>query len=263
MGKLVTAGCGISQLGFDKWPTWPKYAVLTHQCNHLNVGGPASGNEHIARSVMRAVYENDVDCLIIIWTSYNKLDVYIEDSDKEQQIKNFPTRNFLIDYQGKIVSAPGWWPSSVSDDNIFKKVYKETIESKTYYYIKTLESILTVQNLVKLRNIPCYMFLGYDFDFNYIKESNELKYLYSAIDWDMFITMESIEANYIKSNWFAYNTSKANGMIPVASWHYDFYVREIIPLLDRHYIVRDLTKFNNLKDEILQITQSRYAEGIS
>jgi hypothetical protein len=263
MGKLITAGCGISQLGFDKWPTWPKYSVLTHQCDHVNVGGPASGNEHIARSISRAIYENDTACLIVVWTAYDKLDVYIEEKSKELQIKNFPSRNFLINYQGKTVSAPGWWPSSVSDDNIFKKLYKETIESKTYYYIRTLESILSVQTLCKLRNIPCYMFLGYNFDFDYIKETDELKYLYTEIDWNMFVTMDPLEDNYIRSSWIEYSTTKANGMIPVAGWHYDFYVREIMPLLSKHFSMRELAKFDALKDQILHITQQRYIAGIS
>jgi len=79
----------------------------------------------------------------------------------------------------------------------------------------------------------------------------------------MFVTTKSIETIYANSNWFEYNTTKANGLIPVAGWHYDFYIREIMPLLDKHYNVKDLTKFNNLRDEILKITQSRYAEGIS
>jgi hypothetical protein len=263
MGKLITAGCGISQLGFDKWPTWPKYTVLTHQCEHLNVGGPASGNEHIARSVVRAIYENDVSCLIVVWTSYDKLDVYVEDADKEQQIKSFPTRNFLINYQGKIINSPGWWPSSVSDDNLFKKSYKETIESNTYYYIRTLESILSVQNLCRIKNIPCYMFLGYDFNFEYIKQSSELNYLYAAIDWTVFATTESLENNYVNSKWFKYNTTKVNGMIPVAGWQYDFYVSKIMPLLNLHYTRRDLTKFKQLESEVLRITQDRHERGIS
>jgi hypothetical protein len=263
MGKLITAGCGISQLGFDKWPTCPKYTILTHQCKHLNVGGPASGNEHIARSIVRTIYENDVDCLIVIWTSYNKLDIYVEDADKEQKIRNFPTRNFLINYQGKTVDLPGWWPSSVSDDNPFKKLYKETIESKTYYYIRTLESILSVQNLCRIKNIPCYMFLGYDFDFEYIKQSSELDYLYTAIDWTVFATIESLETSYATSKWFEYNTTKANGLIPVASWQYEFYVTKIMPLLDLHYPQRDLTKFKQLESEVLRITQDRHQRGIS
>jgi len=263
MAKLITAGCGISQQGFDKWPTWPKYCMLTHECSNVNVGGPASGNEHISRSIIRSIYDQTPECVIVVWTSHNKLDVYVEDFSKELQIKNFPTRNFLIDYCGKITNAPGWWPSSVSDDNHFKKLYKETLESEIYYYIRTLESVLAVQNLCKLKNIPCYMFLGYDWDFIKISTNLETSYLYHAIDWNMFVTTENLESNYEESEWFNYNTTKKHGMIPVAGWHYDFHATQIISLLDKHYKQKDLTKFWQLKDYVRNITQDYYQKRIS
>jgi hypothetical protein len=263
MATLITAGCGISQQGFDKWTTWPKYCELTHQCKHINVGGPASGNEHIARSVIRGIYESQPDAVIVVWTSYNKLDVYVEDPAKESQIKNFPSRNFLINYLGKIVDAPAWWPSSVSDDNVFKNLYKETLESDTYYYIRTLESVLAVQNLCRLKNISCYMFLGYEWDVEKIKSNEETSYLYNAIDWQQFVSLASLEADYERSTWFEYNTTKTHGMVPVAGWHYEFYVKKIIPLLDHHYKQKDLTKFWQLEDYVLSMTQDCYQKQIS
>jgi hypothetical protein len=260
MAKLITAGCGISQLGFEKWPTWPKYCVMTHNCEHQNVGGPASGNEHIARSIVRSIYENIPDCVIVTWTSYNKLDVFVEDTDKELQIKNFPTRNFLINYQGKIVNAPAWWPSSVSEDNQWKQWYKSTIESKTYYYIRSLESILSVQQLCELKNIPCYMFLGYDFDFDFIQGNKELNYLYNAINWNLFVKLESLENNYANSEWFLYNTEKKHGLVPVAGWHYEFYSNQIMPLLSKHFDQRSLEKYRLLEGNILSITKEWFTK---
>lgn len=260
---LVTAGCGISQLNFDKWPTWPKYCVLTHQCKHINVGGPASGNEHIARSIIRTIYETDVDCVIVVWTNYDKLDLYVENEDLYNKIKGFPTRNFLINHYGKIIDAPGYWPSSLSDDNEIKQWYKDNIESQTYYYIRTLENILSVQTLCKLKQIPCYMFIGYSFDFEYIKQHQELNYLYNAIDWSLFVSMDPIEDTYETSNWFNYNTTGEHGLIPVAGWHYEFYKTYIKPILDRHYSQRDLDKFNELEAEVMRITQQKFEQKIS
>lgn len=46
--NLLTAGCGISQMSFPHWPTWVKYPTVTHELNHVNIGGPASGNEFLA-----------------------------------------------------------------------------------------------------------------------------------------------------------------------------------------------------------------------
>lgn len=263
MAKLITAGCGISHLKFDKWPTWPKYCVLTHECEHHNLGGPAAGNEHIARSINRSIYEQQPDAVIVTWTSYNKLDVYVEDCSKAEQIKSFPSRNFLIDYQGKTTDAPAWWPSSVSYDNPIKESYRSTIESKTYHYIRTLESIISVQNLCQLKEIPCYMFLSYEFEFDYIKNHNELKYLYNAIDWEAFSDLTPLETAYEKSQWFNYSTTKSHGMVPVAGWHYEFYVKQIVPLLSAHFNTRNLDKFYLLEQEILEITNDRYSKGIS
>jgi len=52
-------------------------------------------------------------------------------------------------------------------------------------------------------------------------------------------------------------------MIPVAGWQYEFYTRQIIPLLDQYYKQKDLTKFQQLEKEILLITQDRFEKGIS
>ena len=78
--KLLTAGCGISQASFPHWPTWVKYPEMTHNLSHINVGGPASGNEFIAHNVIANL--EDVDCAIIVWTNYAKIDLYIEFSLK-------------------------------------------------------------------------------------------------------------------------------------------------------------------------------------
>ena len=65
--KLLTAGCGISQISFPHWPTWVKYPTLTHELEHVNIGGPASGNEFLAHNIIKNI--NDIDCAIIMWTS--------------------------------------------------------------------------------------------------------------------------------------------------------------------------------------------------
>ena len=51
--KLLTAGCGISQSSFRHWPTWVKYPEMTHELSHINIGGPASGNEYIAQNIIK------------------------------------------------------------------------------------------------------------------------------------------------------------------------------------------------------------------
>ena len=62
--KLLTAGCGISQISFPHWPTWVKYPTLTHELEHVNIGGPASGNEFLAHNIIKNI--KDIDCAIIM-----------------------------------------------------------------------------------------------------------------------------------------------------------------------------------------------------
>lgn len=263
MARIITAGCGISFAKFDKWPTWPKFCQLSHQVDNVNVGGPASGNEHIARSVCRAILEEIPVCVIVVWTSFDKLDLYVEDQNRINSIHSYPSRNFLIDYRGNAVSGPGWWPSSVSDDNPVKQAYKTHLESKIYYCIRTLESIIAVQRLCKEKQILCYMFLGYDFDYNLMQTHSELKYLYNAIDWTQFQTNISLDAMYQNSEWIKYATTKEHGLMPVAGWHFEFYNTHILPILDMHFEKRNPHKFENLEGEILRITKDCYQKGIS
>ena len=67
--KLLTAGCGISQISFPHWPTWVKYPSVTHDLTHVNIGGPASGNEYVAHNVLKNL--DGVDCAIIMWTLFS------------------------------------------------------------------------------------------------------------------------------------------------------------------------------------------------
>lgn len=262
MATVITAGCGISYEQFDKWPTWPKYCEFSHECRNFNVGGPAAGNEHIARSITRAVLEQGADCVIVAWTNPDKLDVYVESAQLSNQVHGFPTRNFVIDYRGKFVAFPGNWPSSNSYDNPIKNWYKDNIESLIYYYIRTLESILSVQMLCKVRNIPCHMFLAYELD-QTVMTHPDLQYLFEAIDWSMFDNTKSLECDYHESIWFEYCSTQQHGMVPVAGWHWNFYTTRIIPILDRYFQQHPHKKFWKLEPEILRITQDRYEKGIS
>ena len=83
--KLLTAGCGISQSSFRHWPTWVKYPEMTHELSHINIGGPASGNEYIAQNIIKNL--RDVDCAIIVWTGYQKMDFHIESQNVVDEIK--------------------------------------------------------------------------------------------------------------------------------------------------------------------------------
>jgi hypothetical protein len=263
MGTVITAGCGISYKNFDQWPTWPKYCQLSHQCDHVNVGGPASGNEHIARSIVRAVTQHNPECVIVTWTNPDKLDVFVESADLAQRIKQFPSRNFLISWDAQITNAPANWPSSTSDDNDIKQWYKQNLESKTYYYIRMLESILSVQHICRLRSVPCYMFWGYPIEHDFAKRNLHTAHLYNLIDWSLFVTAQPLEQHYGQSSWFEYCTTGQHGLVPVAGWHWDFYNEMILPILDQHFVPHNQSKFADLKHSAKDITIEKFKQGLS
>ena len=98
---------------------------------------------------------DDVDCAIIVWTSYPKIDLYIESQDIVDEIQTYESRNFVLNKVGRVVkNAPAWWPSSVSGGNRIKDWINKNIFSDTYQVDKTLIQIAGVQkaleNIVKV-----------------------------------------------------------------------------------------------------------------
>ena len=52
-----------------------------------------SGNEFLAHNIIKNI--KDIDCAIIMWTSYPKTDLYIEYQNIPDEIKTYNTRNFF------------------------------------------------------------------------------------------------------------------------------------------------------------------------
>ena len=251
--KLLTAGCGISQASFPHWPTWVKYPKITHDLTHINVGGPASGNEYIAQNVIKNLH--DVDCAIIVWTSYPKIDFYIESQEIVDEIKTYDTRNFVLNNIGLVVdNAPAWWPSSVSGGNRIKDWINKNISSNTYQLDKTLMHIAGVQKALEHNNIEYYMFLGYD-----VPLDNADKH---GIDLSKFVTLNSLYDNYYSSDWQKYSTTKEYGLVPVAGWHWEFYMKYIYGILDKKFQRRNVD-LEKIASGVQSITEKRFKEGIS
>jgi len=251
--KLLTAGCGISQKSFPHWPTWVKYPGLTHQVDHVNVGGPASGNEFIAHNVIANL--KDVDCAIIMWTNYRKTDIHIESQNIVDEIKTYNTRNFVLDNKGLVIDkAPAWWPSSVSGDNRIKDWINGNIYSDTYQLNKTLLNIAGVQKALEHNSVDYYMFLGYDIS---LADANS-----HGIDLDRFVTQETLYDNYYQSHWHEYSTTKEYGLVPVAGWHWQFYRKYIYDILDSRY-KRTNIDLDKITRSVKAITEKNFEEGIS
>ena len=252
--KLLTAGCGISQSSFPHWPTWVKYPEITHDLQHINVGGPASGNEFIAHNVIKNL--DNIECAIIVWTSFPKIDLYIESQETVDEIKTYDTRNFLLNDIGRVVeNAPAWWPSSVSGGNRIKDWYYKNIYSNSHQIDKNLINIAAVQKALDSRNIDYYMFLGYD--------SPMEKASQYGIDLDKFVTLQSMYDNYYSSDWQKkYSTTNEYGLVPVAGWHWQFYKDYIINILDKKF-KRKNVNMEKISEGVQAITEKCFEKGLS
>ena len=252
--KLLTAGCGISQASFPHWPTWVKYPEITHELTHINIGGPASGNEYIAQNVIKNLH--DVDCAIIVWTSYPKMDFYIESQEIVDEIKTYDTRNFVLDDIGLVIdNAPAWWPSSVSGGNRIKDWVNKNIASNTYQLDKTLMHIAGVQKALEHKKIDYHMFLGYAIPLD--------KADTYGIDLTRFVTLQSMYDDYYASDWQKkYSTTQKYGMVPVAGWHWDFYKKYIYEILDKKFVKKN-AKLQKIDEAVQKITKKNFEDGVS
>jgi len=254
---LVTTGCGISQSSWAKWPTWPKYCNMV--CDHINLGAPAVGNHYIALSLLKYVSQVKPDCIIITWTSYNKLDIFVEDAELAENIHNYPSRNFLVNWNGSVVSGPNaWWPSSVSNDNPIKHAYAKQASDK-FHALTTLQSVLLIQQHCKTNSIPLYQYMSYEWPLEEWSRDTDINWLYNMIDWTAF-EQKSLANDYYHSRWIKYQHNEQYGLIPTAGWHAEFFKSDILPILVKHFNIRPI-KIDNLIDAARILSKKLYDEN--
>jgi hypothetical protein len=245
--QLITAGAASSQRLFTEWPLWNRYPALTHQLKVTNVGAGAVSNEYISRAITKQILSTKLNPLVIsVWTSIPKLDVYIDQPILLEKIKSFNLRNFIVDIDSNIIdNGEGYWASSICQDNEIKDAWKKYFETKTMYYVRTLEAIFNLQTLCVLKNIPLYMFLQDDiFDLDYINNNNNLKYLYDNIDWNKSLTQVSLKKMW--QDWGYFEQDQINNpikwsQVPRTEFHKKFFKEYIVPILNQHALP---TKFN-------------------
>ena len=98
------------------------------------------------------------------------------------------------------------------------------------------------------------MFLGYD-----IPLGNADKY---GIDLNKFVTLKSLYDDYYSSDWQKYSTTKEYGLVPVAGWHWEFYMKYIYNILDSKFKGKNVD-LQKIASGVQGITEKRFKEGIS
>ena len=115
--------------------------------------------------------------------------------------------------------------------------------------------IAGTQRALEHNNVDYYMFLGYDIP---LQKSDEY-----GIDLQKFVTLESMYDDYFSSHWQKnYSTTKGYGLVPVAGWHWEFYKKFIIKILDENFRNKkiDLVKIDKA---VQTITEKKFSEGLS
>lgn len=258
---LITAGCGISQITWPEWPTWPKYCNMMFDCDQINLGAPAAGNWYILNSTMKAITENinQVKCVIVTWTNHEKLDLFVDQTNPIDDVRAFSSRNWILNWNGELTDQnKGFWPSSVSTDNYFKRAYLPW-QNATQHALTTFQCILQLEQFCEKNNIPLYNFMSYDLDIESYKNNPDLKWLVNSINWNSWITTTPLANHYKNSKWFSYEITKQQGFIPVAGWHWEVFLAYFLPILEKYYTKKCLN-IDKITNAVLELTEKKFNE---
>lgn len=227
-------------------------------CEHRNLGAPAVGNHYIALSLLRYISLHKPTCVIVTWTSHDKLDVFVEDPALAEEIQTYPSRNFLVDWDGDVIDTNNaWWPSSVSKDNPIKLAHGRWASDK-FYAMTTLQSVMMVQQYCKTNSIPLYQYMSYEWPLESWQTDPHVNWLHDMIDWSAF-GKKILADDYYASEWMQYQHRKKYGLIPTAGWHAEFFSNDILPILRQHFTIGNI-KVDQLVDAARSLSQKLYDE---
>jgi lysophospholipase L1-like esterase len=150
---------------------WP--IVLSKKLNHeiVNLGKSASGNKRMVKRAIDAVIAQ-AEMIIIGWSDTNR--------------QEFADDIGIYD----IWAGRDWRTSHQINDsthriNLIK--YLTAYDTPEYYYAEWLRQVILTQNLCKLHNIPCIMFIACGAHENHNEYCLKFNKLVSAIDQTIFV----------------------------------------------------------------------------
>jgi len=185
LAKTLIAGCSyVHKLKFDEQIDHSRYIIR---------GSPGAGNQAIASRVIHELAYQDFDQVIVLWSGVNRLDMPVPLPLHQTFEYNF------VD----VIGDTAWYHSggigcsgqSTDAPKTVKQYFDILYLGATQEYLSdlTLSSILSVQTLLRTRNIPYKMCFIYDVD-NSQPSQHEVSHgelskksiLYSQIDWQTF-----------------------------------------------------------------------------
>lgn len=226
--KIITGGCSFSDNNGNF--TWPH--ILPNYCKNidfLNTGFPTQGQEMIQKKVSFAlinaleIYKPEEICVLVMWSGTDRKSFYVDNKYFIEDLANSWVKNnkFGIAAQflnlnnqipseelGKLSNggkwsidynkSGGWYtftPAHAYDDSILVDQYQKSHGSNLASTIVSLENIIMLQNLCKLKNIKFYqsfyMTDTYTDIYTY-KDNLNINYLYKQLDNDSIVSTQGI-----------------------------------------------------------------------
>jgi hypothetical protein len=185
LSKILIVGCSyVHNLKFDE--------QIDH-CRYSIHGSPGAGNQAIAARAIHEIVQQDFDQVIVLWSGVNRLDMPVPLSLHRTFDYNF------VDIVGNIAwyhsGGIGCSGQSADSPKTVKQYFDTLYVGADQHYLSelTLSSVLSVQTLLKNKNIPykmCFIYNVHSSDTSRHEMSHgalsKESCLYSQIDWSVF-----------------------------------------------------------------------------
>jgi len=148
MNNILISGCGISY-GQGEKPTWIKILKICG-LKIEDLTGPGITNGLILNLLIDELYQNDYTHVICQLTQPGKLDVEINEKNKElmesDSIRNYSFKNY--------------WPSSFSKDHLAKQLYYDYLYSPGIEEKDLIIKLLHLQKLCEIKKTKLLIIQG-------------------------------------------------------------------------------------------------------
>jgi hypothetical protein len=155
--RFLTSGCSFTgqQQYRTGWPVWLEpYGSVT------NLGMPGAGNRYIAESVMIELMRNKYDCVLVMWSGLQRLDLVVD----SVAAKSLPAGDLCP------LDNVHYWPTGdLLGPKKFAEFFKLGNEQTRGY--SSLMEMIKLQSFLESKHIP-YYFMSY---VNYWNSEHQLK----------------------------------------------------------------------------------------
>lgn len=186
MSKTLIAGCSyVHKLKFDEQVDHTRYIIH---------GSPGAGNQAIASRVIHEIAQQDFNQVVVLWSGVNRLDMPVPVLLHQTFDYNF------VDVVGNIAwyhsGGLGCSGQSAESPKTVKQYFDTLYIGADQNYLSelTLFNILSVQTLLKNKNIPykmCFIYNTCNTNVSQHEMSHGVltkeSWLHSQIDWSAFV----------------------------------------------------------------------------